>query len=233
MRGSLDVLLTTPLTTRSIVIAKWWGTYRPVLFLTLMPLYAAVFLACSVLDTPVWAASIRFVRPLVPLAARDRILAVLFSQADFLASCAMIVSLGLAIATWVRRLGRAVALSVTAFLVVGLGWVFLVEVVFRQLANVQTSDWWEKYGWLRDSASSFSPIYGPMRPIEMLVNIEFYDRRLVWLGTGVVIVIKAAVAGCLLWLTIKTFDRCMGRIPESGSPRGHLCRRFRKGLHQA
>jgi ABC-type transport system involved in multi-copper enzyme maturation permease subunit len=217
VRGSLDVLLTTPLSTRSIVIGKWWGTYRSVLFLTLMPLYVAVFLACSVPDTPVWAANIKFGRPLVPLTVRDRILAVLFSQADFLASCAMIVSLGLALATWVRRIGRAIALSVTAFLVVGLGWIFLVEILFRQFASVQTFGRWEKYGWLRESVSSFSPIAGPMRPTDMLVNVELHERGLIWLGTGVVIVIKAAIALALLWLTIKTFDRCMGRMPESGS----------------
>ena len=223
MRGSLDVLLTTPLSTRSIVIAKWWGTYRSVLVLALMPLYAAVFLACSVPDIPVWAANMKFGRPLVPLTFRDRVLAVLFSQADFLASCAMIVSLGLALATWVRRLGRAVALSVTAFLAAGLGWVFLIEVLFRPLFQ-----WSEKYLWLRQSVSSLSPIGGPLHPIEMLLNIQFHERGLVWLGTGVVIVIKAAIALALLWLTIKTFDRCMGRMPESGSRR-HPSRRFQNG----
>ena len=46
----------------------------------------------------------------------------------------------------------------------------------------------------------------------MLVGIEFRGRRLIWLGTGVVILIKAAIAGLLLWLTIKTFDRCLGRV---------------------
>ena len=30
------------------------------------------------------------------------------------------------------------------------------------------------------------------------------------------IVIKATIAWLLLWLTIKTFDRCVGRMPESG-----------------
>ena len=212
VRGSLDVLLTTPLSTRSIVIAKWWGTYRSVLVLALMPLYVSVFLACSVPDIPVWAANMKFGRSLVPLTFEDRVFAVLFSQADFLASCAMIVSLGLALATWVRRLGRAVAWSVTAFLAAGLGWVFLIEALSRQFF-----EWSERHLWLRESVSSFSPIGGPIHPIELLVNIQFHERGPVWLGTGVVIVIKAAIAGSLLWLTIKTFDRCMGRMPDSDS----------------
>ena len=76
VRGSLDVLLTTPLSTRSIVIAKWWGAYRSVLLMTLMPLYVVIFLAGSVLDIPVWAANMKFGRPLVPLTVWDRCLAI-------------------------------------------------------------------------------------------------------------------------------------------------------------
>ena len=217
VRGSLDVLMATPLSTRSIVVAKWWGIYRSVLFLALMPLYVAVFLACSVLDIPPWAMNVRFGRPLFPLTIWDRCLAVCFSLADFLASGALIVSLGLALATWVPRLSRAVALSVIAFFLVGLGWVFLVEILFRQFMNVQTGDWVEKYGWLRECASSISPIGGPMRPIEMLLGIEFHQRHLIWLGTAIATLIKTVTAGLLLWLTIKTFDRCLGRVPESRS----------------
>ena len=36
-RGSLDVLMTTPLSTRSIVWAKWRGAYRRVLSLAVLP----------------------------------------------------------------------------------------------------------------------------------------------------------------------------------------------------
>jgi hypothetical protein len=39
-----------------------------------------------------------------------------------------------------------------------------------------------------------------------------------WIGMGVVVVIKAAIAWLLVWLTIKTFDRCVGRVPESAGP---------------
>ncbi len=53
-RGSLDVLLATPLSTRSIVLGKWWGTYRRVLVLAVMTVYVSVFLAAAVLDIPAW-----------------------------------------------------------------------------------------------------------------------------------------------------------------------------------
>ena len=36
-RGSLDVLMATPLPTRSIVWGKWWGTFRPVPRLLILP----------------------------------------------------------------------------------------------------------------------------------------------------------------------------------------------------
>ena len=54
--GSLDALLATPLSTRSILAAKWWGMYRRVLVLALVPLYAVFFIAATVPDIPVWSA---------------------------------------------------------------------------------------------------------------------------------------------------------------------------------
>jgi ABC-type transport system involved in multi-copper enzyme maturation permease subunit len=213
VRGSLDVLLATPLSTRSIVIAKWWGTYRQVLVLLIMPLYVAVFLAVSVPDVPAWAVKITIPNVPQPLTDRDRVLAVVYCLADFLASGALLVSLGLALATWVRQLGRAVVLSVIAFFVLAIGWSLLVEFAYYQVVRAQSLEAFNKYSWLRDTASSFSPLAGPMRPIDTLMGVEYRERSLIWIGTGIVILIKAAIAGLLLWLTIKTFDRCLGRVP--------------------
>ena len=41
--GSLDALLATPLSSRSILAAKWWGTYRQVLVLALCAAFRRVF----------------------------------------------------------------------------------------------------------------------------------------------------------------------------------------------
>ena len=41
-RGSLDVLMTTPLSTDRIVLAKWWGAYRVVPALALLPAIGAL-----------------------------------------------------------------------------------------------------------------------------------------------------------------------------------------------
>ena len=45
-RGSLDVLMTTPLSTRSILCGKWLGTFRVVLWLAVLPGLTTVILAC-------------------------------------------------------------------------------------------------------------------------------------------------------------------------------------------
>ncbi len=218
-RGSLDVLLATPLSTRSIVLAKWWGTYRPVLVLAVMPVYVSVFLAGAVLDIPGWAVNLRFARAAVPLNVWDRILAVCCGVAEFLVSSAVIVSLGLALSTWVRRLNRAIVLSVIAYFLTAIIWVVALEMIFNLFLRLaQSPDWPDRYRWLYQCAISVSPIAGPMKPVDMLTGVELHPRIRMWMGIAAVIVIKATIAWFLLWLTIKTFDRCVGRMPESGSP---------------
>ena len=56
-RGSLDVLLATPLTTRQIVVAKWWGAYRSVLVMLPLFLYVALFEASTAPDLPYFVAT--------------------------------------------------------------------------------------------------------------------------------------------------------------------------------
>ena len=217
--GSLDVLLATPLSTRSIVLAKWWGTYRRVLVLAVMTVYVSVFLAGAVLDIPGWAVNLRFARDAVPLNVWDRVLAVCCGVAEFLVSCAVIVSLGLALATWVRRLNRAIVLSVIAYFLTAIIWIAAVEMIFLFFLRLaQSPDWPDKYRWLYQCAMSLSPIAGPMKPVDLLTGVELHPRIRMWMGIASVIVIKATIAWLLLWLTIKTFDRCVGRMPESGSP---------------
>jgi ABC-type transport system involved in multi-copper enzyme maturation permease subunit len=213
--GSLDALLATPLSTRSILVAKWWGMYRRVLMLALVPLYAGLFIAATAPDIPIWVSSARFPRPLVPLNVKDRIFAGTYCLFDFLASGALIVSWGLILATWVPRLGRAVTLSVITYFLFSLGWPLLIELLFSQLFISQTVPWHERSHVLHDCLISLSPLVGPMSAINRLQHLEFYGRGPIWLGLGVVILIKTVIAGLVLWLTTRTFDHCLGRISES------------------
>jgi ABC-type transport system involved in multi-copper enzyme maturation permease subunit len=203
VRGSLDALLATPFSTRSIIVGKWWGTYSKVFVLAILPLYSAIFMVGLLPDIPSYAA--QMTQPAIPLTIWDRSLAVTCSLADFLASCAVIVSLGLLIATWVRRLGQAVALSVIAYFLAGIGWLILVGFV----------DWDDEHRWLGTCAMSVSPIFGTIAPIAVLEETAFNGRMPIWITIVTIILVKAAIAGLVFWLTIKTFDRCLGRVSES------------------
>jgi ABC-type transport system involved in multi-copper enzyme maturation permease subunit len=107
VRGSLDVLLTTPLTTRSIVWGKWWGTFRSVPLLAIAP--GAVAAALS-RQSGQWEGVVMVV-------------------GLFIAYGAAVTSLGIALAIWVRRLDLAVALSVSVLGGVTIGWLFAVILI--------------------------------------------------------------------------------------------------------
>ena len=110
VRGSLDVLLTTRLTTTEVVLGKWLGTYRLVPLLAVCP--SLVVLAFAWVSPQQWL--------VVPLFV-----------AYVLSAGAAITSLGLAMATWCRRVGRAVAATVVIYVAIAAGWMFLVMALAR------------------------------------------------------------------------------------------------------
>lgn len=107
-RGSLDVLMATPLPTRSIVWGKWWGAFRAVPPLLILP--AAVAVALSSRTGRLWG-----VAPMAGL---------------ILAYGAAITSLGLALATWVPRAGLAAALTVGLYASMTVSWAPLAMITF-------------------------------------------------------------------------------------------------------
>ena len=119
------------------------------------------------------------------------------------------MSLGLALATWVRRIGRSVALSVIVCFLGGLVWPVLVNEVVQSAA---TDSWISNNRWLTESLEALSPMQGAMAPLTVFQWNQGKGTPF-WVSLGVVIVVKAAAAGFLLWVTIKTFDRCLGRVP--------------------
>lgn len=103
-RGSLDVLLTTPLTTREILWGKWWASFRSLM---------GIALAAMVLTT---AVAVKFGRWEV----------VVLVPGLVLAYGAFFTSFGLAMAAWNRRLDRAVAMTIALYVAVTVGWFFLL-----------------------------------------------------------------------------------------------------------
>ncbi|CAN5556876.1 hypothetical protein BH10PLA2_BH10PLA2_11860 [soil metagenome] len=103
VRGSLDVLLTTPISTREVVWGKWWGTFRLVPLLAVPPGLATAAVAWQ--HGKWWGVTL--------------VIGLVISYG------AALTSLGLGLATWVPSLGRAVGLSVTAHVGITVGWAVL------------------------------------------------------------------------------------------------------------
>ena len=99
-RGSLDVLLAAPVSTRRIVMAKWWASLRPVALLVPIPTLVVLPLAWN---TGRWLEA-----TLIPAAI------ILWG--------ALAASLGLALATWIPRPTRAVTAAVVLYTLGSLGW---------------------------------------------------------------------------------------------------------------
>src|SRR5262249_54057669 len=108
-RGSLDVLLATPLSTREIVWGKWLASFRNVPLLALLA--AAVALLTAKGDGRLLVGP-----PLVFVVV--------------LAEGAALVSLGLWIALKVPDLGRALGWAVAGFMLTTAAWPILVLVLF-------------------------------------------------------------------------------------------------------
>jgi ABC-type transport system involved in multi-copper enzyme maturation permease subunit len=184
VRGSLDVLLTTPLPTWKIVWGKWWGAFREVPRLAVLPTLVAAALACR----------------------NGRWGAVFVIAGLVLAYGTAVTSLGLGLAVWVNRQGRAVALSVSLYVLVTVGWIFVAFTLFPGGVD--------EGGVL----ASASPFYGPGL---LTAHLERYVMNLNDLALlDLVWVLLYALAGWLLLAVVQfSFDRQMGRARQRWQPR--------------
>jgi ABC-type transport system involved in multi-copper enzyme maturation permease subunit len=180
-RGSLDVLMATPLSTREIVLGKWLGAFRLVPLLAILPTF--VILAASGAEVRQW-----------PVA--------LLMCVYVLVTGAAVTSLGLAIATWCSRLGRAVGLTVAAYVLVAIGWMFLVMGMTGP----------HPYGY---PAIAASPVFGPAVVTSLLEPSQTRSIDFAGVVGWVVVYVSASVA--LLVATLATFDRCLGRVTGAKS----------------
>ena len=128
-RGSLDLLAATTLSTSAIVIGKWLGTFRLVALMAIGPGILALAMATahskSVL-TPAAGLPPDYYRQ---FSLGARCYGVLVVVATILAHGALITSVGLALAIWIKRQSRAIALSVGWFILVTAAWPIVVSIV--------------------------------------------------------------------------------------------------------
>jgi ABC-type transport system involved in multi-copper enzyme maturation permease subunit len=199
-RGSLEVIMTTPLTTQEIVWGKWWGTYAMVPRLAILPIWVAAGAAM----------------------VSDGGIGLILMIALILAYSAAITSVGLALATWVPRLGRVIAISVMAYVLIAAGWPVLLQALLTlpafQPMGRQPAD--------LDGLSLASPFFGVYATTEWASRLSFVSYAfsplvsraplahgnlfwpLFWIAA------YSAVAAVLLAATMHSFDRCMGRIVD-------------------
>ncbi len=175
VRGSLDVLMATPLSTRDIVLGKWLGTFRLVPSLAVLPVLVVL---CG--DWSRW-----FYAPTVLLTLL------------FVLTCgAAITGLGLLMATWCSRLGRAVALTVSCYVFVAVGGVFMPMFI--------------NGGHSSDGLMMASPFFFAGGLAADLCGGGGPRDHLAWgiFWTGV----YGMAAVAFLGVTLGSFNRCLGRV---------------------
>ncbi len=173
-RGSLDLLLCTPLSTWQIVSGKWLGALRAVPFLMILPTLLAGTLGC--ISDRGW------------VAASCYMLVYLGSASGAAAG------LGLLMATWFSRVGRAAAATVA----VAVG-VNIVSFLWA-MAMHRGPDF--------DKVAMASPFYWASQ-----VTYNYATRHMEAPGTGTIFwtCVALALGGALLERAVSGFDRNLGR----------------------
>jgi ABC-type transport system involved in multi-copper enzyme maturation permease subunit len=191
VRGSLDVLLTTPLSTLEVFWGKWWGNFRIVLLLTFLPTLVA---------------SGVFVRELFEGGSTTLFFgrARTFVLMPLLIICygAAIVSLGLALGIWIKRPSRAMGASVFAYIALTVGLLFS-SLLFASGSGPP----------FPALGSSF------LGPAVLTIDcLEPWRPREAFVASLMAWCIIYVVGSAIISLTAyRSFDRCMGRMPEKMS----------------
>jgi hypothetical protein len=191
------VIMATPLTAAEIVWGKWWGTFAMIPRLAILP---------------IWVASGAAI-------VTDGGMGLVLLIGLILAYAAAITSLGLALATWVTRLGRVITVSVIAFVVVTVLWPLLLAAL-PMLPTFRSMDFDPSS---LDGFYLASPFFGIYATTDWACRLRFaYAEEnptwpLFW------IVAYSAIAAILALATWRNFDACLGRVTATrpGGPWEH------------
>jgi ABC-type transport system involved in multi-copper enzyme maturation permease subunit len=208
-RGSLDVLLATPLTTRQIVVGKWLGTYRLVLLFLLCPAVLGFCLGAA--DNSLWFATVPARSMTVYkdlLTRRERLWGGMVLAGGLFAHGALVTSAGLLLATWVKRQSRAIVMSVSLFFVVAVAWPFLVLSLGPVLASRSQPS--VRQGPLECYAALSPYALAVILPDYLGMGMEGGRSTIHW-ATGWSLGV-AVLALVLFEVTVRTFDRKLGRV---------------------
>jgi len=218
VRGSLDVLMAAPISTWAIVWGKWLGTYRVVLWLAVLPGVAAAVIAATCPDVPPRFTAALARIPIGPIRPADRVLAPVLIVAELLSWGAAFTSLGLLLATWTPRIGRAIGISVAVFLLLSFGWIFLAWIVILPALRTWLYGRYNIEGidliWIDQGLMAFSPMAAPITTIQAL-DSAYAGRWQFWVIMSGWCLLAWAFAGALYWVALRSFDRRLGRMRET------------------
>jgi hypothetical protein len=146
----------------------------------------------------------------------DRIAHAYLPTAMLLVQGAVVTSVGLALATWIPRVGRAVASSVVSYVCFAFGWpVFLeMEIVtgtLRWLGLLQPNGTEQFVEFLSFTAC---PLGAQIITLETATSLPEESRGAFYVAEIIMFLATLLVALIVLALTLGTFDHCMGRAPE-------------------
>jgi ABC-type transport system involved in multi-copper enzyme maturation permease subunit/DNA-binding XRE family transcriptional regulator len=175
VRGNLDLLLTTPIPTARIVWGKWVASFRDAVLVMAVPLGMAFWLDGSV----------------------DCVMQLGLMMLVYGAAA---TSLGLALATWVKRLSMALAIAVMALIVSGMV-PLLVQFSLHGGLFYRFDDY--DYNFV-------SPWFGVGELIYQNHDAKILDAewKLAWFF------LYSMTAILLLIATERTYARCMGRVNQ-------------------
>ena len=170
--------MTTMLTSREIIVGKWLGTFRAVPLLAVLP--AAVASGFMYGQSDHWEEVGRLILYV-------------------LCAGAAITSLGLFMAIWHSRVGRAVAATVSVYVAITVGWFFLVLMLSGPGARSEGLLMASPFMWMLVATALISDAY----PAAM--GDQFVVWEIIW---PVALAICAMV---LLVASLLSFDRKFGR----------------------
>ena len=199
-RGSLDLLAATALSTRAIIIGKWLGAFRLVLLLVIGPGLVAFALATAYHAPLNMPGAVRTLPDYyVTLSRATLLFAAALLVATVVVHCALLASIGLALATWIKRQSRAIAISVALAVLINGGWPILVMAM--------------RMGMPGQGMACLSSLVASTNVNSILMTRFFYERENLW-WIAFWDIECAVLALGLLWLSVRTFDGCFGRISE-------------------
>ena len=195
-RGSLDVVMATPLPTSAIVWGKWWGTFALVPRLLILPTWVAFGMAM----------------------VSGRGLAALLMVGLILAYAAAITSLGLALATWMPRMSRVVTACVIAYVLASVGWPVLLEGLISYSHVYQDPRLEMRIASPYFGVATMTGLAGQLFFSGYNSN-EVSDSPSTYTWAALWILAYGSIAAVLALAARATFDRCLGRVAE-GARRG-------------